>query len=611
MNKFTQKVTDTLKRTGLSFANYPSSMGFAVLLSSLAIYLIHSRPDDTKSYESLLMSFALGIPAGMAFVIIAGKISSRKIFFAAANIDTLIAVAITFLLLYFPVDGEISEVAIFRVLAAIAVFFLIFLTVPTFRGNVPDFNKMFFMTLKSFFVSFVYGLVLMLGSFFVAFAVQSLLYEDMDNKVYSYIAILSGLITYALFLGYFPEFGKAAGDYKNKIETASTQPKFAKVLFQNILIPILAALSVVLFIWSLRILITGIWPDYSQIIAIFTTYSLSGIVLYYLVTSFDNLIVRIFKRVFPIALILFLVFEAFPVIERINYYGVKPLEFGIILIWIFSFLSGLVFIFLPVEKNKITAFIAMLAITLFVLPVAGAYDVSRRSQINHLNKLLEKNDMLDGNRIIPALEIDDDDKIRITSSVEYLLYGTDKEPPLFLKESLGSMEFFRQTFGFEPAREWDFSPDPGTPADLQKTIYFNLKSAPVIIEGYSYYIPFKALSFLNEVEIESNQGIYKLSYVQNSDKDIQTAKFPEIKVTAPDNEIFSSSFEDFVSDIRKDYADIFNDRSPNIQLPQDEISLIFETDDFKIMILFNSLVITETGVLNNFFEIEGFYISFK
>jgi len=611
MNKFTEKITGTLKRGGMSFSHYPASMVFAALLAILSIWLIHQRPDETKIYEAFVFAFLIGIFAGIAFVVIAKKISSRKIFFIAANLDAFLAVIITFFVLYLPVDEAISEIAMLRVLAAVIVLFLIFLTVPTFKGDLPDFNMMFFMTLKSFFISLVYGLVLMLGSFFVAFSVQSLLYEDMSNKVYSYIAILTGFVSYAFFLGYFPEFDNDTDEGKQEVKSASTQPKFAKVLFQNILIPIMAALTVVLLIWSLRILITGNWPEYNQVIAIFTTYSISGIVLYYLVSSFDQLIVKVYRKVFPVAAILFLVFEVFPILERIAYYGVKPFEYAIVFTWVFALISCITFILLPVEKNKITALIAMVLVSLFVSPLIGAYDFSHRSQVNHLEKILLENEMLDNNKITLGFDVDKDDKIRITSAVEFLFYESQKQQPEFLKQSLKDMVFFRQTFGFEPAYEWEYLPEPKFPGDFEKIIYFTVAFEPVLIEQYSYHIPFKAFTYSSEVQLETENGIYLIEYMENYNKNEKESKLPELKISLNGQEIFLESFDDFVSEIRADYADAFSDRSANIELSPEEIKLIWETDDLRLMVLFNSLSISEKGNTENYFDISGIYIYFK
>ncbi len=609
MNKFTEKVYNTLKRAGLSFSHYPASMGFATLMSVLAIWLIYKNPDETKIYESLLLAFALGIFAGIAFVVIAEKISRKRMYFIGANLDAVLVAAITFFVLYFPKEREIKEIEMFRVLAAIIVFFLLFISIPTLKGNLPDFNKMFFMTLKSFFISLVYGLVLMLGFFFVAFAVQSLLYEDMTEKIYAYIAILSGLVAYAFFLGYFPKFDNITDEGKAKIESAGVQPKFAKVLFQNILLPIMGALTVVLFIWSLRILITGEWPEYNQIIAIFTTYSLTGIVLYYLTTSFDNLIVKIYKRIFPIMAIVFLVFEFFPIWERIKYYGVKPFEYGIILVWIFSVLSCVIFIILPIVKNKLTAFIAMILVALFVLPIIGAYDFSHRSQSGHLKRILEQNEMFDGKNIVPAFEISDEDKVRITSSVEYLYYRSDKKQPVFLEESLNSMQYFRQTFGFEPAYDSD-SQIPDGPKDFTQFAIFSPKAVPIEIKGYDYYIPYSIFANFSKTVIETGKGKFEIIYGISSGKD-ETDKYPELTISFEGEVILTDTLEEFSNTLRSTYPDAFSDRPDTTLLSTEDISAFFENSHLIASILFNSISLAENDEESSYFEVSGIYISFK
>jgi len=605
MKSILKALLNLLKRGGFAFVNYPVSMVFAICLAALSIWMIYTDPvTNLKLLVSLEWTFAFGAFLNTAACVIAKKSSDKKASFILANCFSLVISAGAFLMIYLPKGTNITEVSVTRILAGIAISLLVFLVVPTYRSTKIHFNEMVYMTVRSFFIAAVYALVIMLGSFFVAFAVQTLLYENMSGKVYSYIAILSGLFGYAFFLGSFPEFKKEEDRIDERVDKAIKQPKFAEILFQNIMIPIIAALTVVLFIWSIRILITRQWPDYNQIITIFTTYSLVGIFFYYLVSSYKTVIASFYKRIIPYTILVFLSFEAFTIINRIMLYGVKPMEYGIVFLWIFAVVASVLFIFIPVVKNRIPSYVAIVLIMIFVMPVIGAMDSSFYFQSKRLESILTRNEMINAGRIQPGNNVSLQDKKDITDATNYLFTQENKSPPSWLAYSLSSIDKFESVYGF--AQEFY---DPGrTPGIQASYLSIRTQSTPVSLAGYQFYIPRDMQQGDFVTSIETSNATYELSYTTNSFAIKNNTGTPSIIIKKGSKILLDGNLDEFAAQLLLKYP-IGNNNSPqsDIQVPSLELSYEIKGDGVSIKLLYQvaTFTVDTTGATTKYFELQG------
>ncbi len=506
MGKFRNAVSGILKRGGLAFTCFPASMVFAILMAGLSIWLIYAEPSSNERlWTSLQLSLLSASVAGIAFSAFSRVFKSSARNFMLANISAAVFAGIAFTLLFLvkgtPAAPETKVIVCILGLSAAALF--AFLAIPSFRNDLIDYNKMFFMTIKSFFIAFLYSGVLMAGFSFVAFAVERLLWNDLDEKVYMYILVVSLLVGYAFFLGYFPDFSKKETDgYRERAETAVKQPRFAEILFQNIMIPIVAALSVVLLVWSVKIIITGDWPRFTQIAGIFTAYSLSSIVLYLLVSSYDNKLVKWYRRINPVATLIFLGFEAYPIIEKISSDGLKTFEYSIIMLWIFAAIVSACFIFLPVIKNRVVSYTATALLLVLMLPFAGVIDAPVYAQSARLKAVLQRNDMLEDGTIKAKGSISNEDKIKITDAINFLYYRSENEGeiPAWLKSNLQDPSRFSTVFGFDEKFSGEI--DEG-PQKASKYYSINIRDEALDIEGFKYLITSQTLEKSNRILVGS------------------------------------------------------------------------------------------------------------
>lgn len=603
MKSFLKTLSTILKRGGFAFLYYPVSMLFAICLAFLSIWMIYANPaTELKLLSALQWAFAFGAFLNMALCVISKKADGKAPSFIAAGVLSFLASAGVFFGVCLAKGALISSDSLTRVLAGIAISFLVFLIVPTFHSKKIQYNQMVFMTVKAFFVAAVYALVLMLGFFFVAFAVQSLLYTDMSGKVYSYIAILSGLFGYAFFLGYFPEFKKEEDEADERIDKAIHQPRFAEILFQNIMIPIFAALTLVLFIWSIRILITREWPDYSQTVTIFTTYSMVGIFLYYLVSSYETLIVRLYKRMVPITTMVFLAFEAYPILNRIMLYGVKPGEYAIIFLWLYAVVTSILFLLLPIVRNRVPSYVAMILIAVIVMPAVGASDLSFSIQSRRLETLLTQNAMLSGGKITAGKNIAEKARQDITDATNYLLNQENRTAPGWLMASL-SLNDFGTVYGFPQEFYGNNGQTPGTQTS---SVYLHPEYTPMALENYLFYISGDTLNNNKNISFTTAKGTYTLvyNYIQGS------AQTPEITVSIDKKEVLNKTLDEYKTQLAAKYPiGSSATQKGELQVPLEDMTYTISGSTVQIKIVLQSASFSTDPSGKSFvdFQIQGIY----
>ena len=222
MNGFTSSIMNVLKGAAKAFTRFPASIACALAFTLVTIVRIYLDWPENKEYNFLFnclhWSFAFGAIFSMAVITAAQTRSEDRKAFALANISGLFGSLLVFVVLFFfgsktPEVGQsgftmLSDLAQTRIAVAMFVSFLTFIVMAGRPQERPDLAKSLFMTHKAFFIATIYGVVLLSGVSGVAGAVQTLLYKGMSYKVYSYIAALTGFFTFAVFLGYFPDFCK-------------------------------------------------------------------------------------------------------------------------------------------------------------------------------------------------------------------------------------------------------------------------------------------------------------------------------------------------------------------------------------------------------------------
>ena len=340
MNNFKTSILNILKGAGEAVKTFPAAIGCAACFAIVTIIRIELEWPQQEPYNFLFnclhWAFALGAILSLPLITAVQSRLNTKKAFLYANITGMVAAAITFIMLYSfggnnpELTGSrfavISNIASGRVAMVMFVSVLAFIVFAGYPKEKSDFAKSFFMTHKAFCIAFIYGIVLMAGTSGVAGAVESLIYNDMSQKVYMYIGTLVGFLAFTIFVGYFPSFRKDSEDEHRKI--AQKQPRFIEILFGSILVPIVLALTVVLLLWAVKTISGGMSADFYTLYGIAAAYTIGGIWLHIMVTHHETGMAKFYKRVYPIAALVILLFEAWALFIQLNASGLKFIEYA-------------------------------------------------------------------------------------------------------------------------------------------------------------------------------------------------------------------------------------------------------------------------------------------
>lgn len=595
MNSFLSSVSRVFKGALHASARYPASMFSALILAATASYRIHidySRVND-KMLNSLQFTLVLTAFLGMAAAVAVLRRKGVSLLFWLINLAVMLLGSGLFLLIWLQ-PGDIPEITFIRIIAASVISVLAYLLLVSWKTQQLDFSQAIFMTLKSAMISAIYALAIMLGLFFVAFAVESLIYTALSSDVYGHIAIWSALAWFSFFLGYFPSFGTEQNTAE--IEQSRKVPRFIEILFAYVLIPLMAILSIVLFIWVIQILTIGSWPSFAQLSVIFSTYALFGIWLSLMVSQVTIGTTRWFRRFFPFAAWLFLAFVSYALIMQIQDHGLKTSEYFMVLIIIFAAVSSLFLLLLSVVRHRLIGYLAIGFITFIVMPLTGFTDLPAAAQASRLQAVLEENSMLTGQQIQQAGQtLAEDDKQTITDATFFLLQNDDARRPAWFTRSISSTEQFQAVYGFdavypsfepivEPTRQSVFLMLPAGQLELDEyQIAFHIQQDMKDEPGQDPFI------------IEGRQGTYTVQLTG-----YLSGENPAIRIERDGELLFDTDLSSHFNQLADKYE--LHDPWSGTAVDFEDMLYTLESDQVKILIVFGSIEITnETASQQRYF----------
>ncbi|OLS02697.1 DUF4153 domain-containing protein [Tissierella creatinophila] len=605
------QIQKVFKGAAKSFYRFPAAIISAIVISITAIIKITMDWEVQQTYtllfDSIQISFFLGAVFSMATVALEEVRSDRKkSSFVLANVSGIVLAIISFLLLYF-YGGKIgedkivylSDIAMARVSVAIFVSIVAFVYITSKSKFVDTFSDSFFITQRAFIISAIYGLVIMAGVSGVLGAFQALVYRNLDSRVYQYLGVAVGFLTYTIFLGYFPSF--RGTENKEEIDKVKEQPRFIFVLFDYILIPIIMALTVVLLIWSVRVLLKGVDVSFNQLSSIASSYVIIGIWLYIMVSKHDTKIAEFYKRVYPFAGILILIFEAWALFAQLNKFGLKTAEYSFLMIWIFAIISVLLLIFLKDKAYRKVAITAIVISIIWVLPIIGYQDITFNSQVNRLRKTLINEKLLVDDKIVSNnKEVEYVIRGEITDAVDFISYSEKQNTPIWFKKDLNDEKVFKDTFGFE--KTYGVYPDPSEYTSSN----FRLETDAIDISDYSLslrVLPNEKSDTTNR--FKGKNGSYEIMITR------EFQRVPKIIVKLEDKIIVEEDMSKYLSDLSIKYN---SKQNSEIKVPFEDMNVIIETEDISILLVFDNINIYRDQIKEKtdyYVELHGIFVKNK
>lgn len=491
---------------------YPLSVVFLVAIAGLNAYMIQQEADD---YTRYLYSFFIGI-----FLSATAQHVYERFFEKTMQRILLMVGAIILTVLYFYTIGSSTDYDPETTIKTGIIFFALtfaFMWIPTINSKVT-FNKSFLATFKSFFTTVLFSVVLYAGIGVILLAVDQLLFS-LDYKVnlhclnlvaslFAPIFFLSGTPLYLSKQDESTQSLEEQADKQEQIEQELMVPKVLELLLSYIVIPLTAIFTIILLVYLLQNITGEFWTN-NLLEPMLVSYAITVIIVYFLVSTINTKSAIFFRKIFPKVLVPIVLFQTVSSVLRIQETGLTLGRYYVILFGVFAFIAGIIFSVLPVRKNGWVAVVLIVFSLISILPPVDAFTVSRVSQTNLLKETLVKNNMLEGNKIIPNASIPDEDKIKISQTIDYLASMNYSKEIEWLAPYNQRLNYqFEEVVGFEPVYdESSFSPNQSYYATI------DWKGSPLLsIEDYDKMIVFSQYDSptLSAIDFEVENSTYDI-----------------------------------------------------------------------------------------------------
>jgi len=273
--------------------------------------------------------------------------------------------------------------------------------------------------------------VLYLGLSFALLAIDYLLGIEIREQFYGELGvIIVGIFNTWFFLAGIPE-------KISKLDKVQDYPKGLRIFSQYILIPLIVIYLMILYSYTIKIMITWDWPE-GTVSLLILALSIIGMLALLLLHPYsyrtENAWIRKFSKSFYIALLPLIIVLFLAIWIRVSDYGITVSRYFLILLAIWLACIVIYFIF---SKGKN---IKSIPISLFLITILssfgpwGAFSISERSQVNRLTDMMTDNGLLKDNKILKKhSRISSDVHSEIQSILNYLdeYHGFESINPWF------------------------------------------------------------------------------------------------------------------------------------------------------------------------------------
>ena len=615
MGAVRKAITNTLKGAVTAYLRFPAAMLSATALALMtSIRIANNTILATVQFDRWQMALAvtalisLAWTAGMQSGLDKSSSGTLSLKTGLLSLTGLLAL-IPLVMLIQPLDGRIPQLTITRVIAIGGIAILALVLAISYKQSQTDFNKRFFMLHKAFFIALLYMLVVMGGSNFIAFAVETLLLNTMSSDVYQHLTTWSGFFGFAFFLGNLPDLRRSADP--ERVQVSQKQPRFIEVLLVFVMVPIMLVLSLVLLIWALRMLVTGQWPMFAQLASIFTGFILVGIWLNIMIADNEHGLAKFFRRIYPILALIFLAVEAVAIVRQVRLVGIRGGEYAAAALWLFGLTAAVFFLIRPIRLNHLTAWTAALVIILSILPATGYDDITFRSQLTRLEQVLTDNDMLSGGQVTAATQDNlpsKDDQILITEATSYLLSIDDRgRLPGWFPGNNYDYDRFLSTYGFQ--QRWNLDdydmPGPGRGA------WVGRESGTVDLTGYDLSIVSMMDKDRISQEFTTDRGSYQFEWQANYEYSGDNT-VPLVTLRRDSQVLIEQDLTEYITTISEQVRKMERFEYEN-RLPAEQMQLELETDEVRLLLVFEAIEMNwdENDQVRAYMIVRGIYFGEK
>lgn len=496
--KWTEKIKPRIEGLIQSVGRFPVTTFFLLGITLMDIWMIEN---SRLKLDKWVAAFVAGAFLSALAQIVYERFSSSSVFRWSAYALSL-GVTIVFYLFFNHYGLDYLPLAV-RTGIFLSVVFLAFFWVPSYRTKIT-FHRNFLAGSKAFFLSWLYSIVIAIGTSSLLFAVDRLLFPVRFESYLHMWNITFVLLESLFFLSFIPNYthllqpnpqaklqeNSTVEEERIEHETAVEDlqvPRSLEILLTYIVMPLLSVYTLVLISYFLKNIRGVFWAD-ALLEPLMLSYSIIGLYIFILVCNLKNKFALLFINLFPKVLIPVMGFQLFSSFMRMKEIGLTHGRYFVLLTVLTTLVSGILLSFRPTGKTGLVALLFMLAGIIAIVPPTDGFSTARRYHISKTNALIEKNGLLKDGKIEPNPEMPSSDKKKIAKYVSYLerIGGLSKVQGISRAKLQGNA--FEETFGF--SRNAAYYEEEGALEEDQDGIDYSDST-----EEYAYLIPQDMLSF--------------------------------------------------------------------------------------------------------------------
>ncbi|MFL2099487.1 DUF4153 domain-containing protein [Desemzia sp. FAM 23991] len=437
-----QNLTDAISR-------FPLSVVFLVIATSILSLNIQSEEFDY--YELVIASFVGALAAAVAQMVFERFFSHREKLRWMILSPALLLAIIYYFTLNVETDVFSLEVVIRTTVLSFALL-IAFIWIPSIRNRL-SFSDSFTATFKALFTTILFSVVLTIGIMSILSAINVLLFT-VDYRVFAHAAnVVASLFAPIFFLSDIPHYtatieqDAVKEELSPEVETAISVPKIMEVLLSYIIIPITMVFTIILALYIVLNIGRDFWVD-NLLEPMLVSYAIVVILVMLLIGRLENKMVTSFRLVFPKVLFFIVLLQTVASIIQINEKGLTIGRYYVILFGVFAIIASVIFSIWPKQKNGLVAIVLIVFSVISIVPPVDAFTVSKNGQMAFLRSVLNDNNMLAENTIVPNADVPENEQRKIVETVNDLESNGYIDEVGFLPKDFQSSVDFEETFGF-------------------------------------------------------------------------------------------------------------------------------------------------------------------
>jgi hypothetical protein len=431
-----------------SFCRFPSVILSALIAAIAAVVLISMQNSNNHlPLLNIMLCAALGIPLFFSLIVFAEKKNWEKNKIIIAHI--IVAVLLVILYFTFPSSETVRQTfqpylryVMYAVSAHLTVSFIPFIRERQINGF-WQYNRMLFLRL---FVSVLYAAVLFAGISIAIVAVDQLFGVQVHYTIYGKcFAIIAFVFHTWFFISGIP---KDIAQLENEL----SYPKGLRIFAQFVLLSLLTLYMLILYTYGTKIIATWNWPKgivTYLIIYVSVLGTLTFLLLYPYGKSDEYKWLQSINKWFYILMIPLLAILFMAIFMRIDDYGITENRYIILALGIWL---SVVSIYHVSGKTNIKFIPTSLTFVPLLISVGpwSMFSVSQHYQVNRLQRILEKNNILVNGKIQNESLVKQDTIGFIYAEKK----NNDKLSDSLKKEVVSILRYLDEYHGFSAVQPW-------------------------------------------------------------------------------------------------------------------------------------------------------------